>query len=182
MSPALFLLSYVVLPLWLTAGFADYLCHRAAHIEQANGARESLLHWLMLGEIGVPLLAAVFFKINALLLIFMVLCWMAHEITTHMDLRLARRTRDVSAIEQQVHSFLEVLPVAAFLLLCVLHWPQVQALAGAGPEAADFTLALKPLPPLAQLCALFGGLTVFGLLPYAEETWRGVRAAAKDGK
>jgi hypothetical protein len=26
-------LMYFVLPLWLAAGFADYLCHRAADIE-----------------------------------------------------------------------------------------------------------------------------------------------------
>ena len=50
-------LVFVVLPLWLAAGFSDYLCHRAAHIGRANGARESLLHWLMLAEIGLPLLA-----------------------------------------------------------------------------------------------------------------------------
>jgi CheY-like chemotaxis protein len=28
---------YVNLPLWLVAGFADYLCHRAAHIERTSG-------------------------------------------------------------------------------------------------------------------------------------------------
>jgi hypothetical protein len=26
------LLMYFVLPVWLVAGFGDYLCHRAAHI------------------------------------------------------------------------------------------------------------------------------------------------------
>jgi hypothetical protein len=35
-------LTYFVLPLWLVAGFADYLCHRASHIEQTSGAKESL--------------------------------------------------------------------------------------------------------------------------------------------
>src|SRR5690349_23947212 len=33
-------LMYFVLPLWLVAGFADYLCHRAAHIETTSGAKE----------------------------------------------------------------------------------------------------------------------------------------------
>ena len=34
-------LMYFVLPLWLAAGFADYLCHRHAHIETTSGAKES---------------------------------------------------------------------------------------------------------------------------------------------
>jgi hypothetical protein len=38
------LLMYFVLPLWLAAGFADYLCHRATHIEETSGWKESVLH------------------------------------------------------------------------------------------------------------------------------------------
>ena len=34
-------LMYFVLPLWLIAGFADYLCHRAAQIEKTSGADRS---------------------------------------------------------------------------------------------------------------------------------------------
>jgi hypothetical protein len=171
------LLVFAVVPLWLIAGFVDYLCHRATDIAHANGARESLLHWLMLGEVGVPLLAAVFLKIDALIFALMILCWVAHELTTHTDLTLAMRTRRVTAFEQQVHSFLEVLPLAALLLLAALHWDQARALFGFGPAAADWSPALKPLPPLKELLALFGALTLFGVIPYAEELWRGMRAA-----
>jgi hypothetical protein len=173
------LLVFAVLPLWLAAGFADYLCHRASDIEQANGARESLLHWLMLGEVGVPLLAVVFFRIDALLFALMLVCWIAHELTTHIDLALAIRTRCVSAFEQQVHSFLEVLPLAALFLLAALHWDQARALFGFGPAAADLSLALKPAPPPGELLALFGALTLFGGIPYAEELWRGMRAGRR---
>ncbi len=173
---AWYVLVYAVLPLWMIAGFADYLCHRASGIAQANGARESILHWLMLGEVGVPLLAAVFLKINAMLFGLMLLFWLAHEITTHVDLRLAMRTRRVTAFEQQVHSFLEVLPVAALALLASLHWDQALALFGAGTQGADLSLALKPLPPPAQLIALFGGLLLLGVVPYLDELWRGLRA------
>lgn len=42
---------------WLVAGFADWLCHRASHIESTTGAKESLIHLLMFAEVGVPLLA-----------------------------------------------------------------------------------------------------------------------------
>ncbi len=35
-------LMYFVLPLWLLAGFAYYLCHRAAHIENSTEPKEFL--------------------------------------------------------------------------------------------------------------------------------------------
>ncbi|RTL72881.1 MAG: diguanylate cyclase, partial [Hyphomicrobiales bacterium] len=62
------ILMYFVLPVWLVAGFADWLCHRATHIESTTGAKESLIHLLMFGEVGIPLLAAMFLEINALII------------------------------------------------------------------------------------------------------------------
>jgi hypothetical protein len=50
--------------LWLAAGFADYLCHRAASIESTGGWNESMLHLLQLGEMAIPTLAAIFSEIN----------------------------------------------------------------------------------------------------------------------
>ena len=38
------LLMYFVLPIWLMAGFSDWLCHRASHIETITRAKESLIH------------------------------------------------------------------------------------------------------------------------------------------
>jgi hypothetical protein len=35
------ILMYFILPLWLVAGFADYLCHRASNIATTSGAKES---------------------------------------------------------------------------------------------------------------------------------------------
>ncbi|MGZ3585148.1 MAG: hypothetical protein ACXVCT_20590 [Ktedonobacterales bacterium] len=54
-------LLYVVLPTWLAAGFADYLFHRRTKIEQTSGPRESLIHWLMMTETGIPVLMGLFF-------------------------------------------------------------------------------------------------------------------------
>jgi hypothetical protein len=59
---------YFLLPLWLAAGFADWLCHRATHIEATTGAKESLIHLLMFAEVSVPLLAAIFLEVNALVI------------------------------------------------------------------------------------------------------------------
>ena len=38
-DPTVLILMYFVLPIWLLAGFADWLCHRASHIESTTGAR-----------------------------------------------------------------------------------------------------------------------------------------------
>jgi hypothetical protein len=66
------ILMYFILPLWLAAGFADYLCHRAAHIEQTSGVKESILHLLQFVEMGIPILAAMFLEINALVILVMI--------------------------------------------------------------------------------------------------------------
>lgn len=172
-------LLFIVLPLWVLAGFVDYLCHRASNIEHVNGARESALHWMMLGEVGVPLLAALFLKINALLMAFMILCLIAHEVTGYADLRLAMRTRRVTAFEQQVHSVLEMMPLTALLLLALLHWPQAQALFGFGPEHADLSIAFKEPPTWSALIPPGIGFLMLAILPYAEEFVRGFRAEAR---
>lgn len=37
---AVLVLLYFILPLWLAAGFADYLCHRASNIELTTGYKD----------------------------------------------------------------------------------------------------------------------------------------------
>jgi hypothetical protein len=180
LKPVWDVLVYIVLPLWVLAGFADYLCHRATDIEHANGAKESVLHWIMLGETGLPILAAVFLKVNALVLGFAGVCLIAHEITGHLDLKLAMATRKVSALEQQIHSVLEMLPLTALLLLAILHWHQAQALFGFGTQVADFSIALKPLPGWAVIGPPALAFLIFAILPYAEEFVRGLCARPND--
>ncbi|MBV9990533.1 MAG: hypothetical protein JOZ72_04495 [Alphaproteobacteria bacterium] len=175
LAPVWDVLVYVVLPLWVLAGFADYLCHRATDIEHASGPRESAIHWLMLGEVGVPLLAAVFLKVNALVMAVMIVFLVAHEITGNLDLKLAMRTRYVSPVEQQIHSLLEILPFTAMLLVFVLHWNQALALLGLGGERAEWFIGTKPLPSFAELMWPGIAFAVFALLPYAEELIRGFR-------
>ena len=70
-------LVWCILPLWAVSGFLDYICHRASRMEHATGARESLVHWLMLFEVALPLGLAIFFRINALLMAIMLGCLVA---------------------------------------------------------------------------------------------------------
>jgi hypothetical protein len=102
---------YFVLPLWLAAGFADYLCHRTAHIESNSGWTESLLHLLQFAELAVPVLAALFFEINTSIILIMIVCLVLHELTAIWDVSYATATREVTPTEQHVHSVLEMLPL-----------------------------------------------------------------------
>src|SRR5215207_5747699 len=104
-SAAQNILMYFVLPVWAAAGFADYLCHRAANIENTSGPKESLLHLLQFAEMAVPTLAAIFLEINALIIFIMIVCLILHEATAIWDVSYAYRTRTITPTEQHIHSF-----------------------------------------------------------------------------
>ena len=140
-------LMYFIMPLWLAAGFADWLCHRAAKIETTTGPKESLIHLLMFVEMAVPITAAIALEVNALVLLVMIVFWFAHELTGLWDVTYASSKRSISSIEQYVHTYLGLLPLTSLLLVVVLHWQQFLALLGMGVEVARFTIVQKQ-PPL----------------------------------
>ena len=74
-DPALTLLLCLILPLWLLAGLADWLCHWRGDIAHASGMGESLLHLLMFSQIATPLLAKLFLEINAAIFLLIVVCF-----------------------------------------------------------------------------------------------------------
>jgi hypothetical protein len=175
-SAAQYVLMYFVLPVWLAAGFADYLCHRASEIEKTSGPKESALHLLQFAEMAIPTLAAIFLEINALIILIMIVCLILHEATAIWDVRYAYETRTVTPTEQHVHSFLEMLPLMGLLIIVTLHWQQFAALFGLGREVADFGTRLKQ-PPLPWLYVTVVLLLVllFEVLPYLEELARTLR-------
>lgn len=175
-AAAVYALMYFILPLWLAAGFADYLCHRASHIETTSGPKESALHLLQFAEMAIPILAAIFLEINALIILVMIICLVLHEATAIWDVRYAYETRTVTPTEQHIHSFLEMLPLMGLTIIVLLHWGQFLALFGLGSERPIFDLTLKqaPLPWLYVTTILFLVL-LFEVLPYAEEFVRTLR-------
>lgn len=173
-------LLYVVLPLWLAAGFADWLCHRRARIEATSGAKESAIHLLMLAEAGGAVLLGLFFEINALILLLMTIAFAAHEVTAHWDLRYAFAHRRVTPTEQHVHDYLGAIPFMALSFVVVLHWEQVAALLGLGTP--DFSLSWKRAPlPLTYIATLLGVIAVIEVIPYLEELGRGLRFRSRRG-
>ena len=170
-------LMYFVLPLWLVAGFADYLCHRASHIATTSGPKESLIHLLMLTEIGIAVTAAMTFEINAAVIVLMIIVWAAHEATAVWDVTFAHHKREVTPIEQWVHGYLGVLPLLSLLMVIVLHWSQFLALFRLGTEAPRFDIVWKDPPlPWGYVLPIISATVLFEVLPYVEELARGVRA------
>jgi hypothetical protein len=169
-------LMYVVIPLWLIAGLADWTCHRATKIEKTSGLKESLLHLLMLGEVGVPILAALFLQISAPVIGLMLGALALHQVTSIWDVSYTAKRREIPPIEQHVHTYLEMIPMMATTFVSVLHWPKVQELFGRR-ERRDMTIRLKEDPlPAPYIAATLGAVAVFAILPFLEEAWRCSRA------
>jgi hypothetical protein len=166
---------YCLIPLWIAVGFADWLCHRASDISRTAGAKESALHLLMLAEIGIPLLAGLFLEINALVLLIMLAGLLAHEATSLWDLQYAHSKRDISPIEQHVHSFQEVIPMILFALVSFLNWEQFTALL-AWRSDAEFLLEWNRTPlPATYLATVLCLTALFVGLPFVEEFLRALQ-------
>lgn len=169
-------LMYVLVPLWLVAGLADWTCHRATKIERTSGLKESLLHLLMLGEVGVPILAGLFLQINAPVIGLMLGALVLHQVTSIWDVSYTAKHREIPPIEQHVHTYLEMIPMMATTFVSVLHWPKVQELFGRR-ECGDMRIRLKEDPlPAPYIAATLGAVAVFAILPFLEEAWRCSRA------
>jgi hypothetical protein len=180
MSAAYYLLGFVVLPMWIASGLIDYFCHRAGRISANAGTPESLLHLLQFSLVGLPVTLALFLKANSGFFLFAAIVILLHHLVAYVDVRYADTVRKIKPFEQGVHSFLELLPITAFLLLAVAAWPQFCALLGLGREKAVFMPELQMLFP-AYSVAILAGAFLFNFLPYVEELVRCWRAAHNQG-
>ena len=178
-SPASLVLFCVVVPVWLLAGVADWLCHRATGIAHTSGTKESAIHLLMFAEVGLPLLALLFLEPDALVLGLLLAGFLLHEPTALWDVTYASSRRRVTPFEQHVHSFLEIMPLVVFLLAAVDRPGQLLALFGLGDESPRWAPALRAEPlPAAYLVGVLTAVVLLEILPYAEELWRCMRARA----
>lgn len=173
------ILMYGLVPLWILAGLGDWWCHKRTHIERNAGIVESAMHSLMMIEVGIPVLLALFLEINAMQFAIMIVAVIVHAVTAWIDVAYASKRRDIRPEEQHVHSLLEVLPLAAVALVASAYWDQFLALFGAGTADPDFTLRLKAQPlPASYLGGLLVTLVFLVAAPYAEELIRCARARA----
>jgi hypothetical protein len=170
-------LLYVVMPTWMLAGFADFACHRAMRIEDNAGLRESLLHLLMLAELGVAILAPLLLEPTAAVLLLMLLACLAHEVTTCVDLAYAGSHRAIPWFEQWVHGLQQALPWAWLTGWALLAAPQALALVGVSEAQPDWRLQVRASPlPTAYLLAVLAGSLLLVWGPFLYECWRCLKA------
>jgi hypothetical protein len=167
----------VLLPAWLLLGLADWFCHRKARVEVTSGPRESAIHILLSTLAAVAILPGLFLEINATVLLVMAGAFIAHEVATTWDVRLAVQSRAFTVREQRIHDYLTAVPVLALGLILATHIDQAAALLGLGDVRADFHVRFKNPPlPTEYLVSWIGATVVLNQIPFAEELWRGIRA------
>ncbi|MFR0356136.1 diguanylate cyclase [Streptomyces sediminimaris] len=175
-------LLYGLLPGWFVPGLADWAMHRRSRIEDTAGTKESLIHSLMMTEVGIPIALTLRYEVNPLLLLVQSLGAVVHEATALWDVRTAVASdREVTPLEQHIHSYLESLPYGALSALMCLHADQVGSLLRGGRGDRD---AWRPVPrqrPLsrAYLAGVAAAITTCVVLPYGEELLRCVRAGRR---
>lgn len=161
-----------VVPVWLAAGVADWACHKLDRIETSTGAPESMIHLLMLAEVGAPTLAALFFETTEPVAALMIAAFLAHEATALWDVTYASSRRRISPVEQHVHSFLELMPLLALTLLACRHAPAFRAVLS--PARADWRWRRRRQPPPSgrYVAGLLAAIGVLELAPFTEELAR----------
>lgn len=170
-AAAVFILMYVVYPLWVAAGFADWAMHRRTGIAMTSGLYENLLHWLMYLEIGAGIAAVTYFELNAAVLGIVLAVFVVHEITVYGELQYSTIRRDVAPFEQMVHSFMELLPFVALVLLALVAWPL---------QLDDWSLRPRSGPwPLDTIGIALAATVLFNALPLAQETIACLRGGSR---
>ena len=173
-------LLYGLLPGWFVPGLADWVMHRRTRIEDTSGTKESLIHSLMMAEVGLPIALTLRYEVNPLLLTVQLGGAAVHEATALWDVGTAVDSdREVKPLEQHIHSFLESLPFAALAALMCLHADQVKSLARGGrghKDAWRLVPRRRPLSP-GYLTGIGAAIGACVLLPYGEELLRCLRTA-----
>ncbi|SHF06196.1 hypothetical protein [Streptoalloteichus hindustanus] len=178
-SATLRYLLYGLLPAWFVPGLLDWWQHRRTHIQDNAGVRESLIHLLMMAEIGVPITLTLLCEINPAVMLIMLAAIAAHEATALWDVTTAVESgRDVRPVEQHIHSFLESLPFMGSAAVACLHWRQARELLSGSDRSDAWRLRLKRNRlPGRYLAGVAAGVVGLIAVPYGEELWRCVRAA-----
>ncbi len=170
-------IGYVVLPVWLAAGFLDYVWHRRTKIETTSGLSESLLHTVMMIEAGPAVMGALFLEVNAGVLAMLVSAAVLHELTAICDVVYTSPKRLIGPARQHTHSFLEMIPFCVASVAIAIHWEQALALIGRGSQRPDYRFRLRhPSIAWEYQVLVFGGFILLGALPHSDELRRCVQA------
>lgn len=168
---------YGLLPLWGICGFVDWWCHRATRIESTSGLKESLIHSLMGVQLGIPIVLCLTFQVNALILLICAAAWLAHEFAAHWDVAHATPRRTISIWEVHVHNYMATLPLFLLMLIVVMNWNVVTAVASGDLAGQfEFTRVATPHGSEHYLPYYLAFMGIVCVVPYLEENLRCLRA------
>ncbi len=139
--------------LWLAAGAMDFRLHRASNIEATSGLRESRLHLVQIGILGLATVLWLCFRASPSLLAVLLALVSLHAITGYWDTRVAYPTRAIRPVEQHVHSILDLAP---WIAVGVVYWsmPDNQGGAALTFEPAPLDIWLFAIAPALILTVL----------------------------
>ncbi len=151
-------LAYCGYLVWLSAGFADFLCHRRTDLPHTSGVAESFTHLLQLGLLGMAIVVGLAFETGRTTTLVILALVVMHALVGYWDTRIAfDRKRVLLPVEQHIHSVLDMAPIIAFAWMVARGWPavlsgdwQVAWRMPAVPVGAWIAVVL----PAAVLCAL----------------------------
>ena len=105
----LYVILYVLLPLWGLASMLDWWCHKKTSIESTSGLHEANIHCLMGFQIAIPLVLSLVFEVNVLVLLLCLAALIAHEFIAHYDVHYTTDKREISIWEVHAHNYLSCL-------------------------------------------------------------------------
>ncbi len=171
---------FVLLPLWSIAGLLDWVCHRRTQIETTSGLKESLMHSFMGIQVGIPIVLCLQFKINVLILLICIVAWVLHELVAHWDVHYASDIRQISVWEMHAHSYLATLPIFMLIGVIIINWPVFMDLIQLNWQGQMHFERLSEFPGGPVYFPIYiAAVMLFGVLPYFEENIRCLRVVLK---
>lgn len=170
----LYVMLYLLLPLWGIAGMLDWWCHRNTNIESTSGLHEATVHCVMGAQIGLPIVLSLLFEVNVLILILCLLILITHELVAHYDVHYTTGKREISIWEVHAHNYLATLPLFMVTLIIVRKWDIFMKLISfdfAGGFALEWRK--EPLGATGNYAMIYmTTMAVFVVFPYMQEWWR----------
>jgi hypothetical protein len=170
------LTAYAIVPVWIASGFLDYIWHRRTHIETTSGFGESLIHSVMGAEATPVVLAPLFLEIDSDVLAWMIVLSIVHEATVLWDIWFTTPRRRIPAVEQIIHTFLEIPPFLTAAVAIATHWDEFLELLKNGPHRRPTIRFRRPPVPGSHLLAILAAGVALGGIPHLDELRRCLRA------
>jgi hypothetical protein len=113
-------LAYGLYPVWLLAGAGDYVCHRRSDMARTSGLVEARLHVAQFITVAIVFFGAVLWRPTMWVVVVIGIAALAHLVLSYIDVTYTQQRRHISAFEQHMHAFMDVIPIMVVCLLALI--------------------------------------------------------------